>query len=54
MPDGVFSKQKCQFGSIMEGLAMAIWYTYFVVIWYIFPRFGMLRQKNLANLNTLD
>jgi hypothetical protein len=25
-----------------------------VVIWYIFPRFGMLRQKNLANLNTLD
>jgi hypothetical protein len=23
---------------------------YFVLIWYIFPRFGILYQENLANL----
>jgi hypothetical protein len=29
---------------------MAIWYTYFLVNWCIFPRFGMLYQTNLATL----
>jgi hypothetical protein len=28
---------------------MAIWYTYFVVIWYIFPRFGILDQEKSGN-----
>jgi hypothetical protein len=28
---------------------MAIWYMYFVVIWYIFPRFGILYQEKSCN-----
>jgi hypothetical protein len=28
---------------------MAIWYMYFVVLWYIFPRFGILDQEKSGN-----
>jgi hypothetical protein len=71
MPDGLFSNQKSQFGSILKGLSrehfgifydnlvyfmafgnilwpLEIFYghlVYFVVIWYIFPRFGILDQE---------
>jgi hypothetical protein len=59
LPDGIFSNQKSQFGSIWEGLAIedvGIFYghlvqyirghlVYFMAIWYIFFRFGMLHQE---------
>jgi hypothetical protein len=57
----MFPTQKSKFGYILEGLAMEdvgifdrhlVYFTgdlvYFVLIWYIFPHFGMLFQKNLA------
>jgi hypothetical protein len=56
LPDDWFSNQKSQFGNILEGLAMENlcifidFLVYFVVIWNIFPRFGILDQKNLATL----
>jgi hypothetical protein len=52
-----FSNQKSQFGKFLWGLAMedvGIFFghlVYFIVIWYIFPHFGMLYQKNLATLD---
>jgi hypothetical protein len=52
LPDCIFSYRKSQFGEILEGLAMeyvvisfAIWYTYCVVIRYIFPQIGILHLK---------
>jgi hypothetical protein len=75
LTDGLFSNQKSQFWSILEGLAMEnlskffdhlvcitaigniLWpfgifcgnLVYFVVIWYIFPRFGILDQGKSGN-----
>jgi hypothetical protein len=71
LPDGIFSNQKDQFGSILYtgycngrcmyilwlfGLSyghlvfvVAIWYTYFMVIWYIFSGFGILYQEKSGN-----
>jgi hypothetical protein len=39
------------FGILYGHLAYfaAIWYTYVIVIWYIFPRFGMLYQEKSGN-----
>jgi hypothetical protein len=68
LPDGIFSNQISQLGSILEGLVMEdvgisngylvflrlldIFYEhllYFLVIWYIYPRFGMLYQEKSGN-----
>jgi hypothetical protein len=49
LPDGVFSKQKSQFGYILEGLAMedvGMFYghlVYFTAYWYIVCPFGIFR-----------
>jgi hypothetical protein len=51
----MFSNQKSQFGSILEGLAMkdvGIFcgsLEYCMVIRYIFPRFGMLHKEKSGN-----
>jgi hypothetical protein len=63
LPDGIFSKQKAQFGSMLEGLGMEnaghLEYVFYghlgpfgnlVVIWYISPRFGILYQEKSGNL----
>jgi hypothetical protein len=59
----IFSDQKYQFGTILEGLAQEaiakcwsvsrllgiLYLVYFVEIWYIFPSLGMLHQGNSGN-----
>jgi hypothetical protein len=64
LPDGIISNQKSQFGYILEGLRMEnvgtfyahleyvidIWsFGNFGVIWFIFPRFGILCQEKSGN-----
>jgi hypothetical protein len=65
LPDGLFSNQKVPIwvnfgGSCTENLGtfwsillpLEIFYghlVYFVVIWYIFPRFGILYQEKSGN-----
>jgi hypothetical protein len=60
------SKNLCKFWMVLQWKKlvyfMAIWcillpfgifcghLEYYIVVWYIFPRFGMLHQKNLATL----
>jgi hypothetical protein len=47
LPDGIFSNQNCQFGYILEGLAIEEHSTfyghwvYFAAIWYILLPFGI-------------
>jgi hypothetical protein len=46
LPDGTFSNQKSQFGSILEGFRMGLvgilngYLEYFTEIWYILWQFG--------------
>jgi hypothetical protein len=61
LPNGIFSKQKSQFGQILEGLAMEdvgicmLWlfgllygyWGYFMGIWYINSRLHVKLRKNL-------
>jgi hypothetical protein len=64
LPDGTFSYQKSPilgiFGRALKckmliffksiwNIFTAIWHMYFVVIWYIFPRFGTLYQEKSGN-----
>jgi hypothetical protein len=53
VPDVIFSNQKFQFGYILWDVGIlwpfGISYGHFMVIWYIFPRFGMLCQEKSGN-----
>jgi hypothetical protein len=55
LPDGIFLNQKSRFGQILEGLAMEsagilyVHLVYFMDVWYIFPRFGVLYQEKSGN-----
>jgi hypothetical protein len=59
LPDGIFANQNTNLGKYQEGLAMVdvgIFYGHFgsilvhvMLIWYIFPCFGMFYQEKSGN-----